>query len=183
MTTKFTASNGVEIETTENGEIFVKGDYGYSQAGPAGTKALREFFQHERDQELGRWRDPVNPDLVVYRRPEEDDCDGRAVAVLDASTGVAFTYWEKYGLDGQGVTIYEKGQEAAGRYFAAHPVPRPWDEAEPGEIWELTAGLGGIKKLWVKTEREGWRSVHSNKTSYRVDRDATAGRRIWPEED
>ncbi len=181
MSTKFTASNGVEIETSEIGGIFVKGDYGYSQAGTEGVEALREYFQHERDRELGRWRDPVNRDLVVYRRPEEDDDDGRAVAVLDDSTGVAFTYWEKYGLDGQGVTRYEKGQEAAGRYFAAHPETKPWEEAEQGEIWELTDSEGR-EQLWVWDEIDGWRSVHSDKVSHLVGREATAGRRIWPEE-
>ena len=182
MSTKFTASNGVEIEITEIGGIFAKSGYGHIQAGPGGTKALREFFQHERDRELGRWRDPVNRDLVVYRRPEEDDCDGRAVVVLDDSTGVAFTYWEKYGLDGQGVTRYEKGKEAAGRYFAAHPETKPWEEAEQGEIWELT-GADGLKQAWVRNGTGGWVSINALKAVYYDGKGVTAGRRIWPEGD
>ena len=67
MTTKFTASNGLEIEIGKKGATFVKGDDGTAWVGPNAVEALREFFQHERDQELGRWRDPVNRDLVVYR--------------------------------------------------------------------------------------------------------------------
>lgn len=182
MITKFTASNGIEIEITEEGGLLRTGSYGHAPAGPMATRALREYFQHERDQELGRWRDPVNRDFVVYRRPEEDDYDGRAVAVLDDSTGVAFTYWEKYGLDGQGVTRYEKGQEAAGRYFAAHPETKPWDEAESGEIWELT-GADGLKQAWVRNGTEGWVSINALKVMYYDGKGVTAGRRIWPEED
>ena len=30
------------------------------------VKALRAFFQEERDTELNRWRDPENPDTVCY---------------------------------------------------------------------------------------------------------------------
>lgn len=182
MTTTFTASNGVEIELTENGCLGTGGSIGQTFVGPKAAKALREYFQHERDRELGRWRDPDNPDLVVYRRPEEDDYDGRAVAVLDESTGVAFTYWEKYGLDGQGVTRYEKGQEAAGRYFAAHPETKPWDEAESGDIWELT-GADGLKQAWVRNGTGGWVSVNALKVMYYDGKGVTAGRRIWPEED
>lgn len=189
MSTKFTASNGVEIETSEDG--YLRGNKHihpgvlYATAGPDGVEALREFFQHERDQELNRWRDPDNPDLVVYRRPEEDDYDGRAVAVLDDSTGVAFTYWEKYGLDGQGVTRYEKGQEAAGRYFAAHPETKPWDEAEPGEAWVLTIdGSEEAAMLMYSYDSDTHEFyIGSSDSLYsRSDPSITAGRRIWPEE-
>lgn len=183
MTTKFTASNGVEIETKEDG--YLRGekysDPGvlYATAGPDGVEALREFFQHERDLELGRWRDPVNPDLVVYRRSDLDDEDGRAVRVLDETTGYEVCYWEK--LD-----QYWKGKDSPTsktleRYFEAHPELSPWDEAEPGEIWELT-GAGGLNQLWVKTEWGLWRSIYASKPTYYDAKGATAGRRIWPEE-
>lgn len=179
MSTKFTASNGVEIEITEIGGIFAKSVYGHIQAGPGGTKALREFFQHERDQELGRWRDPVNRDLVVYRLPKEDNTDGRAVRVIDETSGDTFIYWETF-------ESFRAGKHAqmwkvAVRYFEAHPESKPWDEAEPGEVWELTDSEGR-EQLWVWDEIDGWRSVHSDKVSHLVGRKATAGRRIWPEE-
>lgn len=182
MTTAFTASNGIEIEIGADGYLRGEQNGGYALVGPNAVEALHEYFQRERDLELGRWRDPVNRDLVVYRRPEEDDEDGRAVRVLDDSTGVAFTYWEKYGLDGQGATRYEKGQEAASRYFEAHPAPKPWEEAESGEIWELI-GADGLKQVWVRNGTEGWVSVNASKVVYYDGKGATAGRRIWPEED
>ncbi|MBM7795819.1 hypothetical protein [Pseudoglutamicibacter cumminsii] len=188
MTAKFTASNGVEIEITEDG--YLRGNKHihpgmlYATAGREGVEALREYFQHERDQELNRWRDPDNPDFVVYRRPEEDDDDGRAVAVLDDSTGVAFTYWEKYGLDGQCTTRYENGQEAAGRYFAAHPEPKPWEEAKPREAWVLTIdGKEFPATATLSLFSDGCDFYTGGDCLNAHDPSITAGRRIWPEED
>lgn len=183
MTTKtFTASNGVEIETTVDGCLCTVGSIGYVWAGIEGVEALREYFQHERDRELGRWRDPDNPDFVVYRRPKRDDELGRAVWVLDETTATGYTYWEKSTPAWPGK--YAQMWKAAERYYEAHPEPRPWDEAETGEIWELT-DPDGHKQLWVKwvkTERGLWRSIHSSKPTYYDAKNATAGRRIWPEE-
>lgn len=180
MTTKtFTASNGVEIETTVHGCLCTVGCIGYAWAGFEGVEALREYFQHERDRELGRWRDPDNPDFVVYRRPKRDDELGRAVWVLDETTATGYTYWEHSTPAWPGK--YAQMWKAAERYYEAHPEPRPWDEAEPGEIWELTEP-GGLNQLWVKTERGLWRSIYASKPTYYDAKDATAGRRIWPEE-
>lgn len=178
MTTTFTASNGTEIEITEIGGIFAKSGYGHIQAGPGVTKALREYFQHERDQELGRWRDPDNRDLVVYRRPGSDNSEGRAVLVMDETAGHGGTYREH----GRRWWEDKKDRAVADRYFEAHPESKPWDEAKPGEVWELT-DAEGREQLWVWDEIDGWRSVHSDKVSHLVGREATAGRRIWPEED
>lgn len=178
MSTKFTASNGLEIEITEIGGIFAKSGYGHIQAGPGGTKALREFFQHERDRELGRWRDPVNPNLVMYLMPKDENSADRAVRVMDETIGYEYVYGEN------NRTWWEdsEGRAAAERYFEAHPESKPWDEAEPGEVWELT-DAEGREQLWVWDEIDGWRSVHSDKVSHLVGREATAGRRIWPQED
>lgn len=188
MTTKFTASNGLEIEIKEDGYLVGKENFESSlidaSASPEGVEALREFFQHERDQELGRWRDPVNRDLVVYPQPGSVTAEGRAVLVLDDSTGVAFTYWEKYGLDGQGVTRYEKGQEAAGRYFEAHPVSSPWEEAKPREAWVLTIdGKECPATATLSLFSDGCDFYIGGDCLNAHDPSITAGRRIWPEED
>lgn len=178
MSTTFTASNGVEVEITENGCLGTGGSIGQTFVGPKALKALREFFQHERDQELGRWRDPVNRDLVVYRLPELDDEFGRTVQVMDETTGDTFFYWEELGRPSEDI----RGRETADRYFEAHPEPKPWDEAKTGEVWELTDS-NGRGQLWIWDEVDGWRSVHTNLLSSRVGKESTAGRRIWPEED
>lgn len=179
-TPTFTASNGLDFELTADGHLLGEALSCYGPVSPEGVKALAELFQHERDQELNRWRDPDNPDFVVYRRPKCDDELGRAVWVLDETTATGYTYWENSTPAWPGK--YAQMWKAAERYYEAHPEPRPWDEAEPGEIWELTEPEG-LKQLWVKTDRELWRSIHSTKTTYYNGKSATAGRRIWPEED
>ena len=178
MTTKFTASNGVEIEPTENGCLGTGGSIGQTFVGPKAVKALREFFQHERDRELGRWRDPVHPNFVVYRVVDLDDNFGRAIQTLDETTGDTFFYWEKLERPSEGI----RGREVVNRYFAAHPETKPWDEAETGDIWELT-GADGLKQAWVRNGTGGWVSINAPKVMYYDGRGVTAGRRIWPEED
>ena len=94
------------------------------------TEALRAFFQAERDDALGRWRDTENPDMVAYRTPEDDDDDGRCILLLDENTGDNHWEWENTALPGP-----------ARRYFAAHAdvEPRkPWHDAKPGEYWLVT---------------------------------------------
>ena len=81
------------------------------------TNALRAFFQAERDAELGRWRDPENPNIVVYPIPamnDQGDGYGRAVWVLDEAEMVSRTV-----LDDR------HSHSSASRYFAAHPQPEP----------------------------------------------------------
>ena len=78
------------------------------------TEALRAFFQAERDDALGRWRDPENMDMVAYRTPEDDDGCGRCILLLDENTGDNQWEWEQIATSGPGL-----------RYFAAHSEPKP----------------------------------------------------------
>ena len=90
---------------------------------------LRAHLQAERDEQLGRWRDPESPDYVVYRTPEDDDESGRCILLLDENTGDNHWEWERIATSGPGL-----------RYFAAHAdvEPRkPWQAAKVGEIWEI----------------------------------------------
>src|SRR5699024_11254333 len=61
----FTASNGARIETRFDGAIKALKVAGNETRGiglcAADTNALREYFQHERDERLGLWRWPENP--------------------------------------------------------------------------------------------------------------------------
>ena len=97
------------------------------------TNALRAFFQAERDAELGRWRDPENPNIVVYPIPamnDQGDGYGRAVWVLDEAEMVSRTV-----LDDR------HSHSSASHYFAAHAdvEPRkPWHDAKAGEYWLVT---------------------------------------------
>ena len=97
---------------------------------PDTTNALRAFFQAERDDALGRWRDTENPDMVAYRTPEDDDEDGRCVLVLDENTGHNHWKWERIATSGPGL-----------RYFDAHAdvdPHEPWHDAKAGEYWLVT---------------------------------------------
>ena len=137
------------------------------------TNALRAFFQAERDAELGRWRDPENPNIVVYPIPamnDQGDGYGRVVWVLDEAEMVSGTV-----LDDR------HSHSSASRYFDAHPLPepepKPWENAKEGDYWVLTIGVEpslwhrGVRRLfWTDGERLSGTAL----------KDATAGRRIWP---
>lgn len=178
----FTASNGVEVKiSVESNETYLLGKGGAIEGGTRrwtvatgnteGIAALREFFQYERDQELGRWRSP----LGFYVYPLGEDDGARIVLVLDAATGQTQTYFEGAECTGPGI-LYE----AANDYFAAHPVPKPWHDAKPGDVWVLTVagkehpwGFDPIDQRFVYAGGESWLR--------RNDEMITAGRRIWPE--
>lgn len=170
--TEFTASNGIRIWVTP-------GYYTLHAQDSEGTRqnfghpleaALREFFQHKRDEALGRWRWPENPDYVVY--PPE----AGFVMVLHEPTAKTTVYeraWHRIDSD---------ADVAARAYFDAHPETKPWEDAISGEVWELTlrdgskhlarAGFGDFSHLFEFTADFSMSKKHM---------DITAGRRVWPE--
>ena len=161
----FTATNGILFTITEDGVLRWEGGYDPRRV----TDALREYFQRERDTQLGRWRDPKNPDMVAYRTPEDDDGSGRCILLLDENTGGNHWEWEHTASPGP-----------ARRYFDAHPQPepKPWLEAKPGEVWVLTRW--GTAETFLVTGSE----FITADLAVIVDLDddsITAGRRIWPE--
>ena len=161
----FTATNGILFTITEDGVLRWEGGYDPRRV----TDALREYFQRERDTQLGRWRDPKNPDMVAYRTPEDDDESGRCILLLDENTGDNHWEWEHTASPGP-----------ARRYFDAHPEPkpRPWKEAKPGEVWVLTRW--GTAEPSLVTDGE----FITADLAVIVDLDdprITDGRRIWPE--
>ena len=161
----------MKIKTYEDGSARLLWDWRDIALTTADFAALREYFQAERDETLGRWRDPEDPNMVVYPRPDQDDSYGRCMSLFDESSGEFWLAWERIAT-----------HDSSARYFAAHPESRPWENAGPGEIWELT-GAGGLKQLWVRTELEEWRSIHSTRIVYYDAKHATAGRRVWPEQE
>ena len=79
MNEKFVASNGVEVHINGYSQLCIGRGVPTEQ-----TQAAREFFQHERDTGLGRWRwpddpryqgcEPTNPDL--WEPYEDGKADG-----------------------------------------------------------------------------------------------------------
>ena len=167
MSEKFTASNGVtgfECDLDAYTSEYVEG--------------MREFFLHERDQELGRWRWPENPQCVVY--PGEvtgnPGSDYQECVVIDEATGIALGF-------GSDLPNCHGGhhREAARAYFAAHSVSKPWHDAKPGEVWALSVLGGPLAAYGVS----GDGSFHHSQDRERLRGDLVDeivdARRIWPE--
>ena len=134
--------------------------------------ALREYFQAERDETLGRWRDPENPDMVCYQRGDD------TVYVLDERTGFTYARTRSDTIDGS-----DQYDIVADRYFDAHPEPKPWHAARPDcdEIWVLT--IHGCEQPVYVTEFGGEPAfqVPGGETMSLSHGAITAGHRIWPE--
>ncbi|QOC26079.1 hypothetical protein IC744_06920 [Microbacterium hominis] len=161
----FTASNGVTVSIDGDHLILPPITTGL---GPLTQQALREFFQKENDDRLGRWRWPEDPDYVVY------PIVTGLVAVVEEKNGTTGTFSRsEHTNSGHG--------DAARAYFLAHPDPKPWHDAKPGEVWEIEVdgrthharvGYGDFAHLFEFNEDASMTKRHSA---------ITAGRRIWPE--
>ena len=92
---------------------------------------VHNFFQIKRDRELGRWRDPKNPDMVCYPIANRRLVD---LHVLDERTGESYFYVRDSVID---QTSYE-AFETAVRYYASHPIKHSWEGAKEGEYWLVT---------------------------------------------
>ena len=165
----------MKIKTYENGSAQLLWDWSDMELPTADFKTLREYFQAERDEQLGRWRDPEIPDMVVY--PHDDV----TITVLDEVDGKRFWWTRGDELDAHQERF--PGFDTARAYFAAHPEPKPWDAARPDEIWVLT-----INNDTEEVFRCGERGLYSLKTGNPIGsllscshNKITAGRRIWPE--
>lgn len=174
----FMASNGIRVQLLGNGSLAVND--GVCLPGP--VSAMREFFQHERDVELGRWRWPENPNIVVVPDTDGYYVDGkRWVSVYDERK-MGRSSWYYSDRSDPGCRGREPLHDAAHDYFAAHPVRKPWHDAKPGEVWAVT--VGGEEAIMTVFE-----SQHGGNRFRRNDHDGTvfslesptAGRRIWPE--
>ena len=116
------------------------------------VKALRAYFQEERDTELNRWRDPRITDTVCYDVSDKMYLD---VCVLNERTGVT----KFYGRNDPSLWAYGSTGRTALRYFEAHPVKKnkPWEKAAQGDIWILTSHGGEVApytKIGEKWSRE-----------------------------
>ena len=134
------------------------------------------FFQAERDEQLGRWRDPEHPDWVVYPL-----ADGTVMVFNEQSQYRGF--WSRKGT--RECALKWGSADVARRYFQAHPEPKPWHAARSycDEIWVLT--IHGCEQPVYVTEFRGEPvfQVPDGETISLHRESITAGRRIWPEED
>lgn len=156
----FVASNGVELD-----------ERGYcpelSETAARVHEARKEFYQHLRDKELGRWRDPEAPNFVVYEYTQDNTT---RIRVVDENAGWAELYF-RYRTDS---TDYG---DTAARYFAAHPEPKPWRFPEKGEVWVITHNE--VTSAYLYGEGSLFRNDHMP-ALLPTDANITDGYRIWP---
>lgn len=114
-----------------NAYFYLNGKPTKAWIATAQVDAVKSMLQAERDEELGRWRDPKLSNYVVYKNTKL----GKYI-VLDETAPEIFTFDidRDYNL-----SLYCKVGEVLQRYLDAHKPPRqPWHDAKHGEIWLLT---------------------------------------------
>lgn len=174
MTKRFTASDGVTLVEPDNTGGYRVGRDGRSWACIAEewAGALREFFLHE----AGIWVDPETEGLV-FRNPGMDDKDGRCVTIRYGDND--YTAWERVPC-GHGVV-----DAIAERYFATHPLPKPWHDAQPDQVWSAVLdSTGGVRPLTVmEYQEEGlvFFDAFREDIYELTDPCITYAQQIWPE--
>src|SRR5690606_32353959 len=95
------------------------------------------------DQELGRWRWPEEPEWVIYK--------DRSYVIFNEETGFVALVSTEPCVDAALGQPYEAAFNA---YIAAHPHPKPWHDAKPGEIWVAKIADYGNAALTVMNSSE-----------------------------
>lgn len=178
--TEFKASNGRTVTTVDScyrvsvfqGKTNLLDDYNFLNRGD--LEALAEYIQHNRDEELGRWRWPEHPKYVVYlKEPDAGGCI-RDFRVVNEETGrsrdVSRSVVQQFGSPSQ-------FGEAVEAYLAAHPEPEPWKNAKEGEVWLITSEHRDNEPAVVK----GQLFHFAEGRDYIDSPIITAARRIYPE--
>lgn len=179
MTEEFVASNGIRIRYGEyKGYFFATkhGDHyeevGHYAAGSLVDAAMAEYYRAKEDERLGRWRWPEYPEYVVYA-PRDFT---HYVRVLDESGAV----WDVVYREG----VEDRGSltaQAAHAYFDAHPEPKPWHDAKPGEVWLLTFREGTLHEgSYVSGD---WSFIAADHAVPHDDPRITSARKIWPQDE
>ncbi len=183
MSETFKASNGVPVRRTTAGTLSFTRNGEWDLGALTGIsasqeEALREFFQYERDQELGRWRWPENPNHVVYPKKASVVEPHPGFRVVHEPTGrsrdVAAIDTPEF-RDNASLTRFGAAAKA---YAAAHPEPKPWHEAVEGEVWLLM--FPNSTQAWF-VNGGYFQNVRTLTNINKTDPCITAGRRIWPE--
>lgn len=127
---EFTASNGYKVTPNGDGANVHQGIMS-TPIYPDEMQALREFFQAEADERAGRWRYLDEPQYVVYYDQMQDRVTVFNENLMDDEDGGC-------GISRGNTLDYPSVQHIAQAYFAAHPEPKPWHDAKPGEVWSIT---------------------------------------------
>ena len=125
---EFKAASGRVVKPQSDGSI--RFDHANGYLAPQAAFDAEEYFRAKRDEELGRWRWPINPDVVAQ------ELNGALVRIWNERTG---NYSDYKTQDGTRFSVGKRGFDgAAAAYFEAHPAPKPWHDAQAGEFWTIT---------------------------------------------
>lgn len=181
--TEFTAGNGVNVlwkidpdpAGTHDGPLVVR----ISEREAA---ALREFFQHERDEERDMWRSSKDRTWTAVRR-------NNTIYFQNEDHERSFHFVPK--LEGSIRAWSSDLQALAYEYIEAHPERKPWHAPDAGDHWALHIAhgmaLSGDEHLykytrWGSQGRWGFVPTDGGSVLDPTDPTITAGRRIWPED-
>ena len=186
MTDTFVASNGVTLDR-----------YGLAVGAPGigllvelfnseGAHPARiEFYRHLEDERLGRWRWPENPDYVVYPLGL-DATDRRYAAALHEPSGITGRWQEGQYRTVPPTEATDLGILAVAAYFDAHPEPKPWHAAKPGEVWAVTKTIADEEHACrVARVNDEIMFEPTIRPTFRFAVTSTviaSARRIWPED-
>lgn len=168
-TAQFRARSGRLVKPRPDGSVLFDGANGY--LSPETAMDAAEFFEAQRDLELGRWRCPSEPTYVVYPRENY-------VLTLREPDGAMCLY----GRGEVGVSANVSTSERVAReYFEAHPERKPWHEAKHGEVWAVTETSGeALYRVtgWGRFEQVSGDNARLSMpiTHWSI----TAARRVWP---
>lgn len=165
------ARSGRVIKPLTDGTITFQGSHGY--LAPRTAMDAEEYFQAKRDEDLGRWRWPENPEYVVYPLKPGGGC-----TALSERTGVSKTWVERSDAAGDGSYL----APAARAYFEAHPERKPWHSAEAGEVWILSIDDSEDIPCVVTSSGPDFEPIsHPVWATFARGSDRiTSGHRIWP---
>ncbi|WP_424462975.1 hypothetical protein [Pseudoclavibacter helvolus] len=139
---------------------------------PRQVEGLREFFQAQADERLDRWRDPEQPERVVYRYGDD------RLLILDETDG---DHWMAHFIEGGLHTEVGDAESTVAAWLAAHPEPKPWQDAEPGELWSVTTANQEDVRCFV-VHNEPISFVTTDDTHHFLDAIVSA-HRIYPPAD
>lgn len=140
----FKTRGGFEVIFAESGGIEVRGPGGVRDYTPPSTTfAIEEAMQARHDRDLGRWRWPENPDIVVWAHDSD-------VFVLDERRK-EYCYFPNFEPEEVALMMPREDEMqrmpyltlagiAAECFFFAQPRRKPWEDAQPGDIWLVTRG-------------------------------------------
>lgn len=166
------ARSGRTVKQREDGALVIGTLDGY--LSPEAVMDVEEWAQAKRDEELGRWRWPENPDYVV----KHDPLGVRIAHVLHEPSFAARVVRPSDETVGLGSPRDMEFLGAARAYFDSHPEPKAWHEAKPEEVWLMGSGLHEFVAL-VSVDGK---FRFADGSDMAVTEEFVTGRRIWPED-